>query len=162
MLVRIAISALLTLLLALVLPGYASAQEPAVDLSSSFRTSPLTLATSAGRVHRFTVYLALTPDQMRRGLMFVRELPDDEGMLFVHPRPRELSMWMKNTFIPLDMLFVRANGEIAHIAENTTPHSLESIPSGGPALAVLELNAGTVERLKIHPGDKLLHPAFSD
>ncbi|MEL7450389.1 MAG: DUF192 domain-containing protein, partial [Pseudomonadota bacterium] len=79
MFARIVTNLSLALLLALALPGCISAQEPDVDLSSGFQSSPLTVATSAGRVHRFTVYLALSPDQMRRGLMFVRELPEDEG-----------------------------------------------------------------------------------
>lgn len=147
-------------LLVPVLPGCASADDQDRNLSR-YSSSSLQIATTSGRVHRFKVYLALSPEQMRAGLMHVRSLPDNEGMLFVHPRPRELSMWMKNTLLPLDMLFVRANGEIASIVENTTPHSLDSIRSNEPVLAVLELNAGTVERLGIHPGDKLLHEAFA-
>ncbi len=151
--------ALLLFLLAPALPGCASAEDQDRNLAR-YTSAPLKIATSSGHMHRFNVYLALTPEEMRAGLMFVRTLPENEGMLFVHSQPRELSMWMKNTYLPLDMLFVKGNGEIATIVENTTPLSLSSIRSEEPVIAVLELNAGTARRLKINPGDRLLHPAF--
>ncbi|MEM9056519.1 MAG: DUF192 domain-containing protein, partial [Pseudomonadota bacterium] len=158
MLVRLALVLVLT---AIAVPGCADADGVDPYLAP-YETAPLTIATSSGEEHAFTVYMALTPEQMRNGLMFVTALPGDAGMLFVHPRPRKLSMWMKNTVLPLDMLFVGPDGEVLNIVENTTPHSLESIRSGKAALAVLELNAGTVARLDLQRGDRLVHPAFGD
>ncbi len=105
--------------------------------------------------HRFQIYLALTRAQQRRGLMFVRDLAPNAGMLFVYRAPAYLSMWMKNTFIPLDMLFVRADGSVASIAEHTEPQSEQSIAADEPVLYVLELNAGTTSRLGIVPGSRL-------
>ena len=151
--------ALVLFLLAPALPGCANADDQDRNLAR-YQSSPLKIATSSGRMHNLKVYMAISPEQKRAGLMFVRSLPTNEGMLFVHPRPAELSMWMKNTYLPLDMLFVKANGEIANIAANTTPLSLDSIRSAEPVIAVLELNAGTAEQLKIFAGDRLLHPAF--
>ena len=112
--------------------------------------------------HHFDVELAATPEEKSRGLMFRRQMAATSGMLFEFSPPRLVSMWMKNTFIALDMLFIDSDGRIVNIAENTTPHSLESIPSAGPVLAVLELNAGTARRLGFKPGDRVVHPLFSD
>ena len=92
--------------------------------------------------------------------MCVTELPDDTGMLFWYQQPRVVSMWMKNTYVPLDMLFVQGNGRILNIAENTTPHSLDSVAAIGVVSAVIELNGGTVPRLRIQPGDIVVHPLF--
>ncbi len=105
--------------------------------------------------HRFHIYLALTRPQQRRGLMFVRELAPNAGMLFVYREPAYLSMWMKNTFIPLDMLFVRADGSVATIARDTEPQSERSIGADERVRYVLELNAGTTARLGIAPGSRL-------
>jgi len=126
-----------------------------------FETTALSIRTAAGE-HRFTVELARSPRQQSQGLMFRRRLAADAGMLFLHPVPRRATMWMKNTFIPLDMLFVAADGRITQIVERTTPHSLEVIASDRPVSAVLELNAGTAARLGIRIGDRLVHPAFRD
>ena len=90
--------------------------------------------------------------------MHVRELPDGWGMLFVYGREQEISMWMKNTHVSLDMLFIRADGSIASIATDTEPLSLETIPSGEPVSRVLELKAGSVKRWGLKPGDRLLSP----
>lgn len=109
----------------------------------------------ASACHRFDVYLALTRSQQRRGLMFVREMAPTVGMLFVYREPAYLSMWMKNTFIPLDMLFVRADGSVASIAEHTEPQSERSIGTDELVRYVLELNAGTTSRLGIVPGSRL-------
>ncbi len=92
--------------------------------------------------------------------MFRRRLAGNAGMLFVYQRVGMVSMWMRNTYIPLDMLFVGADGKIAHIAQRTTPHSLETISSTEPVKSVLELNAGTVARLKIKIGDQVSSPAL--
>ncbi len=113
-----------------------------------------------GGVHVFAVELARTPAERERGLMFVRELPEGRGMLFDFERDQEVAMWMRNTFIPLDMLFIRADGRIHRIAENTEPMSERIIPSGGPVRAVLEVIGGTARKLGITAGDRVAHPMF--
>jgi hypothetical protein len=124
-----------------------------------FETAPLTIATAKGVAH-FTVELALTPAQQEQGLMFRRELAPDAGMLFVFPQLQPAIFWMKNTLIPLDMLFIAADGHVADIHERTVPLSEANIVSNVPVKAVLELNGGTVARLGIKPGDRVHHPAF--
>ena len=116
------------------------------------------LAASAGQCVSVDLWLAETRAQQRRGLMHVREVADGWGMLFVYGREQEISMWMKNTHVSLDMLFIRADGSIASIATDTTPLSLETIPSGEPVSRVLELRAGSVKRWGLKPGDRLLSP----
>ena len=105
---------------------------------------------------RFDIYVAVTREQQMRGLMFVRELPQTTGMLFVYSREGQRSMWMRNTYIPLDIAFARSDGSIINIARDTVPLSEESIASTGPASYVLELNAGVAEALSIEPGSRLL------
>ena len=124
-----------------------------------FETSPLTIVTATGR-HDFTVELALTPQQRAQGLMFRRSLAADAGMLFDFGSPEKVAMWMKNTLIPLDMLFIKSGGIIANIASGTAPLSLVTVPSNGPVRGVLEIRAGTAARLGIRPGDRVLHPVF--
>src|SRR4029079_8762227 len=97
----------------------------------------------------FQVWLADTPQRQAQGLMFVRSLPDLRGMLFAYPQPKAISMWMKNTYIPLDMVFIDDHGRIQQIVEQTTPHSLDLIRSNEPALAVLEIAGGEAKRLGI-------------
>ena len=108
------------------------------------------------------VWLADTPPRQSQGLMFVRSLPLMRGMLFVYPEPKQISMWMKNTYIPLDMVFIDTRHRIMQIVEQTTPHSLDLIKSHGPALAVLEIGAGEAKRLALHTGQKISHPALTD
>jgi uncharacterized membrane protein (UPF0127 family) len=120
----------------------------------------LDIETAGGRRH-FTVELAATEDQQVQGLMFRRTLAADAGMLFLYSDDHEIQMWMKNTLIPLDMIFIQADGTVSHIAERAVPRSLEIIPSEGPARAVLEVNGGTAARLGIKPGDHVLYPAFT-
>ena len=120
---------------------------------------PLTIRTSAG-AHDFRVELATTNDQQATGLMYRRKMAADAGMLFVYPSDAPVSMWMKNTFIPLDMFFIGSDGRITHIAERTVPQSIELIGSNGPVRAVLELNGGTASRLGIKPGDRVIHRLF--
>ncbi|MDZ3830709.1 MAG: DUF192 domain-containing protein [Sphingopyxis sp.] len=103
----------------------------------------------AGQVHRFEVEVARSAEEQARGLMFRTALPVDGGMLFPFEKPRIASFWMKNTLIPLDMIFIRADGSIDRIAENTIPESLEPVASGGEVAAVLELAGGTVTRLNV-------------
>lgn len=124
-----------------------------------FARSTLTIETASG-VHEFRVELALTPSQHAQGLMFRQRMAPDAGMLFVYNVEEVVTMWMRNTFIPLDMVFIDSRGRIAHIAERTVPQSEAVISSGGPVVAVLELNAGTASRLKLRPGDRVRSPAL--
>lgn len=111
--------------------------------------------TSGQRVHRFTVEIARTQEEQATGLMNRSELAPDRGMIFPFDPPRDASFWMKNTLIPLDMIFVAADGSIANIAANTVPLSLEPVPSEGSVGAVLELAGGRAAELGIKPGDKV-------
>jgi hypothetical protein len=125
----------------------------------TFPTGEVTIE-SAGGPHKFTVEIATTPAQMEQGLMFRRKLAPDAGMLFVFKTPSKASMWMKNTYIPLDMLFIDPEGRVINIAERRVPQSLDTIGAAAPARAVLELNGGTAQRLGIKPGDRVRSPAF--
>ena len=125
----------------------------------TFPTSPLAIS-SAGKTHTFTVELAVTETQRSQGLMWRRRLAPDRGMLFIYGREQVLQMWMKNTLIPLDMLFINHAGAIVHIHERAVPGSLRTISSTKRARAVLELNGGTVSRLGLRPGDRVLHRAL--
>lgn len=125
----------------------------------TFKTAQLTIATASG-MHKFEVELATTPAQMEQGLMYRRHLPEDAGMLFDFGHPMMTAFWMKNTLIPLDMLFVGADGRIVNIHERAVPQSLDTIPSTAPVRAVIELNGGTVARLGIKPGDRVIYPIF--
>lgn len=118
--------------------------------------------TSKSGVHVFAVELAVTDEQRSKGLMYRKELPEGQGMLFDFERDQDVAMWMKNTYIPLDMFFIRGDGTILRIAENTTPLSTRIIPSGGPVRAVLEVIAGTARKYSIAPGDRVAYPIFRD
>jgi uncharacterized protein len=120
----------------------------------------LEIASKTG-VHKFQVEMATNDAEREKGLMFRKELPDGKGMLFDFHREQEVAFWMQNTYIPLDMLFIKADGTILRIAENTEPLSTKTVPSGGPVRAVLEVIAGTSRRLGIAPGDRVTHPIFS-
>jgi uncharacterized protein len=115
---------------------------------------------SKSGVHVFAVELAVTEEQRARGLMFRRSLPEGQGMLFKFEPDQVITMWMHNTYIPLDMIFIRSDGRILRIAENTKPESDNIISSGGPARGVLEVIAGTARKLGLAPGDKVAHPWF--
>jgi uncharacterized protein len=119
----------------------------------------LTIVSASGP-HRFTVELAETPAQMKRGLMFRQSLAPDAGMLFDFKQPTMATMWMRNTLIPLDMLFVDAQGRIVNIHERAVPQSDAIIAAAAPVRAVIELNGGTAARLGIKPGDRVLFPIF--
>jgi len=145
--------------------GLVSAQIAPLEDLAAFPSGALTI-TDVGKgaskkaQHDFTVWLADTPQRQAQGLMFVRSLPADRGMLFVHAEPRPMSMWMKNTYIPLDMVFIDSSGRIQQIVEQTTPHSLDLIRSDAPALAVLEIAGGEAKRLGLHTGQQVSHPAL--
>lgn len=136
-------------------PAVLRAQE---DLS---KIEPLTIATEDD-AWMFTVEIADTDALRSRGLMFRQKLPEDHGMLFYFGQPRPASMWMKNTRIPLDMLFIRKDGTIAYIAESTTPASLEIVGISEPVLAVLEVAGGVTRKRGIRAGDKVYHRLFKD
>jgi hypothetical protein len=120
----------------------------------------LAIVTQGGQRQSFQVEVARNDADRAQGLMFRRSMAPDRGMLFDFGRTEPVSMWMQNTYLPLDMLFIRADGSIARIAANTEPLSTRTIPSGEPVLAVLELNAGTAAKLGIKPGDRIEHPLF--
>jgi uncharacterized membrane protein (UPF0127 family) len=132
--------------------------DPAGTLAAQ-ELQQLEIATKSG-VQIFGVEMAVTPEEQAKGLMFRRELPEKQGMLFDFRREQPTSFWMKNTYIPLDMIFIRADGRILRIAENTVPLSEALVPSGGPVRAVLEVIAGTAKKLGIAPGDRVTHPIF--
>jgi len=115
---------------------------------------PLTIS-SAGKTHKFTVEVAQTGEEQARGMMFRTELAPDKGMIFPFAEDRVASFWMKNTVIPLDIIFVRRDGSIESIAANTVPYSLDPVKAGEPVAAVLELAAGRAAELSIVPGDQV-------
>lgn len=129
-------------------------------LSQEQEREELLIETTEGERHTFQVELARTASERAQGLMYRRSLDENAGMLFIYPRAQHISMWMKNTFIPLDMIFIDESGNIIRIAERTVPQSTQSIPSGGRARAVLEINAGMSDRLGISEGDRVNHSAF--
>jgi uncharacterized membrane protein (UPF0127 family) len=112
-------------------------------------------------VHTFSVELATNDAERAQGLMNRKELPEGHGMLFDFQHDQDVSFWMKNTLIPLDMIFITGSGLILRIQENTEPLSERAIPSGGPVRAVLEVIGGTARKLGIKPGDRVAHPIFS-
>ena len=126
------------------------------ELDASFARTPLVIESAGLGCYYFDTYLALTRPQQIRGLMFVRELPESAAMIFIYREAGIRSMWMKNTYIPLDMLFIDIDGGVVSAAEHTEPLSLESIRSAAPAIAVLEINAGLVNRLRLGPGSRVL------
>jgi uncharacterized protein len=121
---------------------------------------PLEIVTRNG-VQVFSVEMATTEREKETGLMYRKELADGKGMLFDFSPEQQVSMWMKNTYISLDMIFIRADGRILRIAENTEPMSTRIIPSGGLAKGVLEVIAGTAKKYGIEPGDRVGHPLFN-
>ena len=146
-------------LVLLALVAFTSLAMGGWDARAQSKLEQLTIATAKGKVS-FSVEVMRTDEERARGLMNRAYLPADRGMLFDFKQPQIASMWMKNTLIPLDMLFIRTDGTIANIAENTEPHSLRTISAIEPVLGVLELNGGTAARLGIAPGDRVQHPLF--
>jgi uncharacterized protein len=140
----------LTLGLCLAMAGAAFAQA----------LEPLAIVLQGGQRQGFQVEVARNDADRAQGLMFRRSMPADRGMLFDFGRVAPVAMWMQNTYLSLDMLFIRPDGTIARIAADTEPLSTRTIPSGEPILAVLELNAGTAARLGIRAGDRVEHPLF--
>ena len=129
--------------------------------SQNNTAASLTIVSATGK-HRFTVEIAETPEQMMQGLMFRRELAPNAGMLFDYKQPIVATMWMRNTLIPLDMLFVDPQGRIVNIHERAVPQSDDVIASAAPVRAVIELNGGTAARLGIVPGNKVESPILGN
>ena len=121
----------------------------------------LDIITPTGK-HTFQVEVMRSDAEREKGLMFRRYLPEDRGMLFDFEAPQPVIMWMKNTILPLDMIFIGADGRVINTAENTEPMSERMIPSAGLALGVLEVNAGTAKKIGLHDGDRVIHPMFHD
>jgi len=138
---------------ALLLWGLAARDAQAAKMET------LEIVTKNG-VHVFSVEIATTDQERETGLMYRKQMPEGQGMLFDFRPEQPVSMWMKNTYIPLDMIFIRADGRILRIAENTEPMSTKIIASGGPVTGVLEVIAGTAKKLGIAPGDRVGHPLF--
>ena len=140
-------------------PLSAARAEAPASVADQGPTEPLAIATKDGR-RAFQVEVMRNDAQRAKGLMYRRAMAADHGMLFDFERPLPVTMWMKNTYLPLDMVFIRSDGSIARIAADTEPLSTQIIPSGEPVLAVLELNAGTAAKLGIRAGDRVEHPLF--
>jgi uncharacterized membrane protein (UPF0127 family) len=138
------------------LTAQAEQQEPPV----SHEQNVVKVVTRNGD-RAFTAEIADTPSQRARGLMFRTQLSERHGMLFDFGRDQEIRMWMKNTLIPLDMIFIQSDGRIRRIEQNTEPGSLRPIASDGSARAVLEVRAGTSKKYGLAPGDRVTIPLFS-
>jgi uncharacterized membrane protein (UPF0127 family) len=134
---------------------FAQASPAAVETA----LEALEIVTASGS-HQFSVEVMRDDSQRARGLMYRRSMPQDRGMLFDFKREEPVSMWMKNTYLSLDMVFVDRSGRVINVAENTEPLSERIIPSGAPAYAVLELNAGSARRIGLKAGDRLRHSMF--
>lgn len=124
------------------------------------RVEQLDIVTASGS-HPFFVEVMRTEAERERGLMFRRSLPEDHGMLFDFETARLVQMWMRNTYIPLDMIFISRSGNVVGLAENAEPLSERIISSGAPAAGVIEVNAGIVAKIGVKIGDRIRHPLFS-
>jgi len=123
------------------------------------RLEPLEIVTGKG-VARFQVEIAATEAEQRKGLMFRKSLAPDRGMLFTYRKPQRAAFWMKNTLIPLDILYIGADGKILSMVRNARPHDETPLPSGGPILGVLEIAGGRAGQLGVLPGDRVRHRIF--
>ena len=148
------LAACLALALLALAPASVLAQAPAPAGLESL------VIVSGDKRHAFQVEVMRTDEQRARGLMHRNYMPADRGMLFDFKAVEPVAMWMQNTYISLDMLFIRADGTIARIAERTEPLSTRTIPSGEPVLSVLEINGGVSKTLGIRPGDRVEHALF--
>lgn len=152
----------MTRLISILAPAFALVLGAAALASQSAHAQSLTPLTiqSGGKAHTFNVELADTEQERQTGLMFRESLPKDGGMLFDFGNPQPASIWMKNTLIPLDILFIDTDGKVLAIARNAVPHSLRQISPGVPVKGVLEINGGAAAELGINPGDTVVHPLF--
>ena len=152
--------ALAALLLAACSPQPAVVEGTVPDLDGAFDFGSLTIVNDAGKSLEFDVYIGTTHEQHRRGLMFIREMPTSTGMLFIYESSDYRSIWMKNTYIPLDLVFARDDGSVSSINADATPLTLDSRFSVEPVRYVLELNAGTTRRLGIGKQSRLVVEAL--
>jgi uncharacterized protein len=152
---RSLLARVLAILAALLVSGALAAAA-----SVAFEETPLVIDAGGDRFE-FQVELAVSSEQRSQGLMFREDLAEDRGMLFDFGRPQQASMWMRNTYVPLDMLFIDGDGRITQITTDTQPLSDAVIASREPVRAVLELRAGVTARLGIEPGDRVIHPLFA-
>lgn len=151
----------LRVLVAIAVAALMPALVAAAAGSVTFEESSLAIEAAHDRFE-FQVEMAVSPEQRRQGLMFRESLEEDHGMLFDFGKPQRASMWMRNTYVPLDMLFIDAEGHITQIAANTQPLSDAVVASREPVRAVLELRAGVSAKLGIKPGDRVIHPLFTE
>ncbi|WP_130278409.1 DUF192 domain-containing protein [Rhizobium sp. OAE497] len=138
------------------MPGFAQQEQQMV-----FAKEPLVVQTASGKLLNFTVEIASTNEQRQYGLMYRKEMAENAGMLFDFGQSRRVTMWMENTILPLDMLFIDSTGVIRHIKENAVPYSEDIIDSMGSVKYVVELNAGIVKKLGIKVGDKAASPTIT-
>lgn len=150
------------LLLLAALPALAHAQPDPKEPQPELPKEKLVIVTRDGARHEFMVEMAIQPAQQIVGEMFRKSVPTDGGMLFDWGAPRESQMWMRNTLVPLDMVFINQDGTVRSIAENTVPESLAVIDSRGPVRATLELAGGTTARLDIRVGDRVEQRIFGN
>ncbi len=145
--------------LLLALPANSSPDEAHAAPLSSFPKEPIAIETRSARRHTFEAWRAETPAQREQGLMFVKSMSADEAMIFVYDPAEYVTMWMKNTYLPLDMLFVDDHGCVITVKERARPLTLDAIEARGPVALVVELNAGTVASRGIRTGDRVVRPA---
>jgi uncharacterized membrane protein (UPF0127 family) len=134
--------------------GCAAQIAPIHDLATLKRAS-VEIQASDKKTHVFDAWLAITPAEKAQGLMFVRDLPADSAMLFIYDKPTDAGIWMKNTYVELDIVFIAADGRIVRIAERARPHSLETISPGKPVTWVLEIKGGESARRGLRVGDRV-------
>ncbi|NDA46907.1 MAG: DUF192 domain-containing protein [Alphaproteobacteria bacterium] len=146
-------------LLALAVLGLALASPTQAQNAPEVGLEPLVIVTATGS-HNFSVEVMRTDEERAKGLMFRRFMPKDRGMLFDFKREDNVAMWMKNTYLPLDMVFISRTGLVVNVAQNTEPLSERIIPSGAPTYAVLEVNAGTAKAIGLKNGDRIQHSLF--
>ena len=157
---RVRATLMAALAAATMLPACANAGPPAATVADSgLRVVPVTLVMAGGR-HDIAAEVAVSSAEQAKGLMDRDSLPADSGMLFPFSPPGPQAFWMKNTRIPLDIIFIRADGTVIRVAEMATPYSLTPIESGEPAAAVLELNGGRAKALGLKPDDRIVWPAL--
>lgn len=144
---------------AAVMAAGASTSAKTPEYFSSLQQDKVQVTTASG-VHEFRVWIAADDRSRERGLMHVRVLPPDRGMLFLFEQPQPLAFWMKNTYLSLDLIFIDPVGRVLNVAANARPHSLDPIRSEGDAIAVLELLGGTARSIGLRPGDRLTLPTL--
>jgi uncharacterized membrane protein (UPF0127 family) len=159
--VLLIILAALPLLLATCQDAHAQDDNP-TGPQATLPKAPLTIIDDNGKPHHFQVEMATTPQEQVTGLMYRTSVPADSGMLFVFPTVQPEAFWMKNTLVPLDMVFINADGTIRAIADNTVPYSLAPVGSHGPVKAVLELQGGLTAKENISVGDRVIAAPFGN